>query len=149
MFAAGNYGDLQIAGASRGMSTVTSPSTCKNCLAVGATPTASEQLRFSVTLSLANGKFNIGGKPFNIKLVLADFGASLAPLVGSELPVRTTLPADACSALSGDADGAVLLVERGAWPFFLHTRTKSDGSRFFPSPACLPVTCPPPVNFMT
>lgn len=40
MFAAGNFGDLdRPTGSGTGAITVTAPATCKNCIAVGATPT--------------------------------------------------------------------------------------------------------------
>ena len=130
VIAAGNYGREQ-----RFNSTVTSPATSKNCVAVGATlnlqPGPGEPPRVPVLRAEFSIRHAASSQAQRVAYYLtqASFGADAAQALGGgkALPVLRAEPRDACSAATkavAPAGGApppadyVLLVDRGGCNFF-------------------------------
>ena len=116
-FAAGNDGQLYGSGNSE--TTVTSPATAKNIVAVGATQTAGESLgayasrytTYDATVSMAGQEYS------TFKVMQSAFGGALSALGSETYKLVAADPALACSAPlndGGNASGAVVLVERGS-----------------------------------
>jgi hypothetical protein len=115
VFPAGNDGDT---GDNSGATTVNSPATSKNCLAVGATQTSAEGLDAGAGrgFKVWTAEASTGPALSSTFPVLgAAFGASVGTLGAASYRVAASSPLDACAAIQnpGDLGGAVALVERG------------------------------------
>ena len=116
VFAAGNYGSED-----GYRSTVTSPATSKNAIAVGATlavgmPNAGEQTQAAVhSLSVAVALDGRGAQTIGGRAVQAAFGAAVPR--GRALPLVAAAPEDACSDVARVPPGSLLLVRRGGCYF--------------------------------
>ena len=132
VLAAGNEG-LASASPTGGVTTVTSPATAKNCLAVGATLSsagaAGSPARQFVLHRLAvyapgdgDAKKGAGGSSTEVesfRVVQAAFGGRVAGLYGRRLPLSAAEPRDACAPLQNGAAvaGTVTVVARGTCTF--------------------------------
>jgi hypothetical protein len=115
VFAAGNDG----AGGSS--SSVNSPATSKNCLAVGATmaPAQAEVARASFDVWSAAAYEGEGATEpaLTFPALEANFTGGVASLGPAPLPLRAAAPLEACAPLRGPLDGAIALVQRGNCTF--------------------------------
>ena len=132
VLAAGNEG-LASASPTGGVTTVTSPATAKNCLAVGATLSSSgapgSPARQFVLHRLGvyapggeSGDADASKKPTEVesfRVVQAAFGGRVAGLYGRRLPLSAAEPRDACAPLQNGAAvaGTVTVVARGTCTF--------------------------------
>lgn len=120
VFAAGNDGDRLTASGSSGTSTVNSPATAKNCLAVGATNTAGMRADMSTTYETFTTTTYINGvKSSTFPILLSSFSPSFSSLENAQYNLVISNPLDACSPLMNAADivGKIVLIERGTCEF--------------------------------
>ncbi|KAK9839424.1 hypothetical protein WJX81_001331 [Elliptochloris bilobata] len=126
VFSAGNEG-LSSAPenrASKGVTTVTSPATAKNCITASATNTACQATNAAtssdkyVVFQMSVSQPAAGGSQLveSYRVMQASFGGPVTSLFGRQLPLSVTSPADACGALSNAVAvaGTVALVQRGS-----------------------------------
>lgn len=120
VFPAGNDGDRLTSSGVSGTSTVNSPATSKNCLAVGATQTAGTRAELSQTYTTFAGTTYINGvKSSTFPVLLSSFSPSFSSLQNSQYTLVISNPLDACSSLMNAADmvGKIALIERGTCEF--------------------------------
>ena len=124
VFPAGNDGNLATSGGS-GTSTVNSPATAKNCLAVGATETAGTRAAYSTDFVTFTGTASINGvETTSFPVLLSSFSPSFGGLPNAEYVLVGADPIDACSSLRNGASlvGKIALIERGECEFVQKAR---------------------------
>ncbi len=120
VFPAGNDGDRLTSGGSSGTSTVNSPATAKNCLAVGATNTAGTRADISTTFNTYTATTYINGvQSSSFPVLLSSFSPTFDSLENAQYNLVISNPLDACSAMMNAADivGKIVLIERGTCEF--------------------------------
>lgn len=120
VFPAGNDGDRLTSGGNSGTSTVNSPATAKNCLAVGATQTAGTRADVSQTYTTFTATTYMNGvKASTFPVLLSSFSPSFDSLENTQYNLVISNPLDACSSLMNAADlvGKIVLIERGTCEF--------------------------------
>jgi subtilisin family serine protease len=125
VFPAGNDGSRATYGGNSGQSTVNSPATAKNCLAVGATETAGTRANFANTYTTFTGTIYINGiKSTSFPVLLSSFSPDFTDMPTTESVLAIVEPVDACSPIQNAANvvGKVALIERGSCEFILKAK---------------------------
>jgi subtilisin family serine protease len=121
VFPAGNDGASATRAGASGETTVNSPATSKNCLAVGATqaPSQTEVARasFEVWSAAAYEGEGATAPALTFPVVEADFTVGIAALGSAPLPLRAAAPLEACGPLRDALTGTIALVQRGNCTF--------------------------------
>lgn len=120
VFPAGNDGNRLTNSGSSGTSTINSPATAKNCLAVGATETVGTRATYADTYVTFTATASINGvQSTSFPVLLSTFSPSFADLPNVEYVLVPSDPAIACSPLTnGNAVvGKIVLIERGSCEF--------------------------------
>ncbi len=120
VFPAGNDGNLLTTGGDSGTSTVNSPATAKNCLAVGATETVGTRATYADTYVTYTGTVSINGiQSTSFPILLSTFSPPFSDLPNPEYVLLVSDPRIACSPLINSASvaGKVVLIERGTCEF--------------------------------
>ena len=122
VFPAGNDGDRATRNGDSGTSTVNSPATAKNCLAVGATQTAGVVATSTSKYETFSGTIYINGiQSTSFPVLLSTFSPAFTPSSGGQYGLVVSDPVDACSPLANAADlvGKYVLIERGTCEFIV------------------------------
>ncbi len=120
VFPAGNDGNQITSGGDSGTSTVNSPATAKNCLAVGATETVGTRATYADTYVTYTGTTSINGiQSASFPILLSTFSPPFTDLANPEYVLIVSDPVLGCSPLANGASvaGKIVLIERGTCEF--------------------------------
>lgn len=120
VFPAGNDGDRATYNGNSGTSTVNSPATAKNCMAVGATQTTGTTAQNIGVFTTYTASVQINGVAgYSFPVLLSSFSPGFDEMANSEYALVISNPLDGCTSFQNSADviGKIALIERGTCEF--------------------------------